>query len=150
MHLLMLLQHKVRYVNLIPFSAATSLNFLRCATSSVTSTSSINVTCGAVCLELTIAFAIALRIPLIFSRVSGNSPSRELVLLLLALCFVLLHAATSSDSVACLLLLAACACPPFKKLRYLLSIHGHFFQNPATCEYLHLFHEHIYEQMASQ
>ena len=30
---------------------------------------------GAVCLELTIALAIALRIAGIFSRVSGNSPS---------------------------------------------------------------------------
>src|SRR5699024_2071065 len=58
-------------VNLISRSAATPLNLLRWSTKADTSISSINVTCGALVFELTIADAIARRIPDIFSRVSG-------------------------------------------------------------------------------
>ncbi|CRF28929.1 Uncharacterised protein [Mycobacterium tuberculosis] len=63
-----------RYVSLTPFFSAIGFAFVRSATSCVTSTSSINVTCGAVYTLFTIAFAIALRMPLSGTRSSSRFP----------------------------------------------------------------------------
>ena len=91
---------------------------------------------------MTIAFAIALRIPEIFSRVPGNSPSR---LTGVGAEIAALAAETFSDPAS-----AAGVGPPLINCTISLSILDHFFQNLSQDEYQHHFHEQIFEQMASQ
>ncbi|CJC49172.1 Uncharacterised protein [Streptococcus pneumoniae] len=79
------------------------------------------------CLELTIAFAIALRIPLIFSRVSGYSPAG------IGCAFgASSFAAAGVASTAAGASVAATVCPPFANASMSAFTIRPFLPVPAT------------------